>query len=79
MNDHLHSDEENEDPIEELKGFVLNDDPEFKNRVNRSLNRHLLLGDSLEFSLNIFQKTIWEYLKTMVETLPLNPNKKAEK
>jgi len=65
-------------PIEELKDLIVDEDPEFSGRVNRSLNRHLLVGDSLEFSLEIFQKTMWEYLKTMVEYLPSNQKEKPE-
>jgi len=78
MSDHLNNGEEKERPIEELKDFVLDNDPDFTDRVNRSLNRHLLVGYSLEFSLDIFQKTMWEYLKTMVEILPSNNNTESE-
>jgi len=59
-----------EPPVEELAEFGLPADPGFSGRVERSLNRHLLVGDSLEFSLDIFQKTVWEYLKTAVEAWP---------
>lgn len=75
QNDHP---EEKTLPIEELKDFVLDEDPEFTGRVNRSLNRHLLVGDSLEFSLDIFQKTMWEYLKSMVEIWPASQKQKPE-
>ncbi len=76
MTDHLHN--EKEPPIKELNDFTLEDNPGFTDRVNRSLNRHLLAGDSLEFSLEIFQKTMWEYLKTMVEHLPSNKKDNLE-
>lgn len=60
-----------EPPISELADFTLPPDPELTGRVKRSLNRHILMGDSLEFSLEIFQKTIWEYTKSAFEALPL--------
>lgn len=70
--------EEKELPIEELKDFELEEDPTFPNRVRNSLNRHLLVGDSLEFSLDVFQKTMWEYLKTIVEVWPSLKDDKPE-
>lgn len=72
------NDEEKAPPIEELQDFVLDEDPEFSGRVKRSLNRHMLVGDSLEFSLGVFQKTMWEYLKTVVELLPTKKGNKPE-
>ncbi len=71
-------DEKKELPIEELQDFALENDPEFPARVKRSLNRHLLVGDSLEFSLDVFQKTMWEYLKTIVEILPSKEDDEPE-
>ncbi len=68
--DEIHADPTAEPPIEELADFGLPQDPEFSGRVRRSLNRHLLMSDALEFSLDIFQKTLWEYLKTAVEAWP---------
>ncbi|PID78777.1 hypothetical protein CSB20_13430 [bacterium DOLZORAL124_64_63] len=70
IHNEMHDDPIAEPPIEELADFGLPQDPEFSGRVQRSLNRHLLVGDALEFSLDIFQKTLWEYLKTAVEAWP---------
>ncbi len=78
MTEKPHGNEEKELPIEELKDFVLETDSEFPGRVKRSLNRHLLVGHSLEFSLSVFQKTMWEYLKTMVEAWPSKQDDKPE-
>ncbi len=73
------SKDDKELPIEELQDFVMDEDPAFPGRVKRSLNRHLLVGDSLEFSLDVFQKTMWEYLKSVVEVWPSKKGDKPEK
>ncbi|MCP4291135.1 MAG: hypothetical protein GY780_04805 [bacterium] len=78
MSDPQFNEDENEKPIAELKDFTLSDDQELPGRVNRSLNRHLLVGDSLHFSLDIFQKIIWEYTKNLVEIWPTSNKDKTE-
>ncbi len=78
MSEHPSDGSERIPPIEELQDFALEEDPEFPGRIRRSLNRHLLMGDSLEFSLNIFQKTVWEYLKNVVEIWPARKGDKTE-
>ncbi len=65
-------------PIVELKDFALEGDPEFPQRVKRSLDRHVLVGDSLEFSLDMFQKTMWEYVRTIIEQWPPAKGAKSE-
>ncbi len=65
-------------PIDELQNLTLEDDPEFPQRVRKSLNRHILMGDSLEFSMDMFQKTMWEYVKTIVEIWPPPKGEKPE-
>lgn len=78
MTEKPQGDKEKELPIKELQDFVVDEDPAFPDRVKRSLNRHLLVGDSLEFSLDVFQKTMWEYLKTVVEIWPSKQDDKPE-
>ncbi len=65
-------------PIEELAELTIEEDPEFSGRVKRGLNRTLLMGDTLEFSLDIFQKTLWEYLKSAFEIWPSSKGDKTE-
>jgi hypothetical protein len=57
-------------PIAELKDHTLDPHPDLKGRVKRSINRRSLAADSLEFSVNVMLKTIWEYVQTALESLP---------
>ena len=57
-------------PIEELKDHTLDPHPDLGGRVKRSINRRSLAADSLEFSVNVMLKTVWEYVQTVLESLP---------
>ena len=57
-------------PIEELRGHTVEPHPDLGGRVRRSINRRSLVADSLDFSLNIMLKTVWEYIRTLLELLP---------
>ncbi len=64
---------ENQDtgqPIQELKDHTLDVHPDLGGRVHRSINRRSLAADSLEFSVNMMLKTVWEYVQTVLESLP---------
>lgn len=79
MNDQDFPGEDKAPPVEELAELTMAADPQFPGRVKRGLNRTLLVGDSLEFSLDVFQKTLWEYLKSAFEIWPSSKGDKPEK
>jgi hypothetical protein len=58
------------DSVTELADFALDDPPELKGRVHRSINRRMLASQSLEFSLGILVRTCWDYLRTVIEAFP---------
>ncbi|MCK9997168.1 MAG: hypothetical protein KAH56_12915 [Candidatus Krumholzibacteria bacterium] len=57
-------------PIKELRDHTVEPNPELGGRVRRSINRRSLVADSLDFSINIMLKTVWEYVQTLIESLP---------
>lgn len=57
-------------PIEELKDHNVAPNPDLGGRVQRSINRRSLAADSLDLSLNMFPRTVWAYLQTLIEALP---------
>lgn len=63
-------DQDTGQPIQELKDHTLDPHPDLKGRVRRSINRRSLAADSLEFSVNVMLKTVWEYVQTALESLP---------
>ena len=44
--------------------------PELSGRVMRSINRHTLAADSLEFSMTILLQSFWEFCKGLVDLFP---------
>lgn len=78
MSDKPFDDSETAPEVEELKELLQEGDPEFTKLVKNGLNRSLLVGDSLEFSLDVFQKTLWEYLKSAFEMWPSKQDDKSE-
>ncbi|MEN8006549.1 MAG: hypothetical protein ABFS42_06005 [Candidatus Krumholzibacteriota bacterium] len=65
-------------PIEELRGHTVEPHPALAGRVRRSINRRSLVADSLDLSVNIMLKTVWEYLQTLLESLPGSKNHDKE-
>ena len=61
-------------PIEELSEHNLEAHPDLEGRVRRSINRRSLVADSLELSLPMMLKTVWEYVQTLLESLPGTKN-----
>lgn len=57
-------------PIAELNDHTLEPHPDLGGRVRRSINRRSLAADGLELSLNMMLKTVWEYVQTILESLP---------
>lgn len=64
-------------PIEELREHNLEVHPDLEGRVRRSINRRSLAADSLELSLNMMLKTVWEYVQTLLESLPGTKNQES--
>ncbi len=59
-----------DEPAAEIKGLLVDPHPELQGRVQRDINRRTLAGDSLNFSLTVMLQTFWEYLRTVMESLP---------
>ena len=57
-------------PIAELKDHTVAPHPDLGDRVRRSINLHSLAADSLDLSLNVLPRTVWEYLRSLLESLP---------
>lgn len=62
--------DDQEQPIAELKDYVVEPHPDLGGRVRRSINRRSLAADSLDLSLNILPRTIWAHLRALLESLP---------
>lgn len=60
-------------PAAELADFAVAPDPRLAGRVQRSINRHLLLADALELSFDVLVRTTWTHLRAMIESFPGAP------
>ncbi len=65
-------------PIDELKDHTVDPHPDLGGRVRRSINRRSLAADSLDLSLNVLVWTVWEYLRSLLESLPGKNRQKEE-
>ena len=65
-------------PIEQLQNHAVEPDPDLTGRVRRSINRHLLAADSVEFSLSVLMKTAWSYLEALLEAWPLGSKERTK-
>ncbi len=64
-----HHEADNEAPVTELTGFTDPAAQELPARVRRSINRHLLLADSLDLTLGAMLATAWHFLQTLLDAL----------
>ena len=58
------------EPIAELGVFAVEPAPELVGKVARSINRRNLVSDSLDFSFMVMLKTLWEFFRVVMETIP---------
>lgn len=72
MSDHPRDDQADaaDDQVLELADFSVAPDAALAGRVTRSINRHLLAADALELSCDIFVRTAWSHLRTLIESFP---------
>jgi hypothetical protein len=57
-------------PIAEIRDLSVDPHPDLEGRVIRDINRRTLVGDSLDFSLNVMVKTFWEHLQSLIDAWP---------
>ncbi len=60
-------------PISELADFANPADEVLPGRVKRSINRHLLVADSLDLNLGAMLATAWHFIEIILEVC--NPKK----
>ena len=76
--DEFDQDSETGEPIGELGAFLVDPSPELTGRVARSINRHTLASDSVDFSVLIMLQTFWEFLKGVFEVIPVKIDDETE-
>ncbi len=69
VNDH---DQTGDTPVDELADFIDPADGELTGRVQRSINRRLLVADSLDLGLGGMLAAAWHYLLSVLEAI--NPD-----
>lgn len=59
--------------VGELRDLEIDLGADLGRRVQRDINRRTLVADSIDFSFNVMLETIWEHLRSVIESWPAAP------